>query len=223
TQTTNLLATGNFNEKTMVHSSDELGQLAHNINEMALSLDHMYRELNNQARTDQLTGILNRLSMEEILQHELASALRNDHALSIAVFDLDHFKTVNDRYGHPVGDKVLQAVTNTVLQSIRRCDYFFRYGGEEFLLLLPHTDTSVAIKVLDRCRKAIEAQNLVIDSYKIPITASFGLAGYPDEEADMEALIRKADEALYAAKNSGRNRIVDYSSVINDQLTHQAS
>lgn len=223
TKTTDLLATGNFHKKTAVHSRDELGQLAHNINEMALSLDHMYSELNSQARTDQLTGILNRLSMEEILQRELASAQRNNHALSIAVFDLDHFKTINDRYGHPVGDKVLQVVAEIVLQNIRSCDYFFRYGGEEFVILFPHTDTTVAIKVLERCHKAIEAQSLAIDSYKIPLTASFGVAGYPDEAADMETLISKADEALYLAKNTGRNRIVDYSSVISDQLKNRAS
>jgi len=222
-QTTSLLAKGNFTEKTTVHSHDELGMLAHNINEMAASLDHMYSELNDQARTDQLTGILNRLSMEEILQHELASALRNSHALSVAVFDLDHFKTVNDRYGHPVGDKVLQAVVDIVLQNIRRCDYFFRYGGEEFLLLFPHTDTEVAAKVLERCRKAIAAQSLRIDSFKIPITASFGLAGYPEDGAETEALIHKADEALYAAKHSGRNRILDYASTLQNQLNNQAS
>jgi diguanylate cyclase (GGDEF)-like protein len=223
TRTTNLLTTGNFNEKTTVHSQDELGKLAHNINDMATSLDRMYCEINKQARTDRLTGILNRMAMEEILQHELASAQRNKHALSIAVFDLDHFKTVNDRFGHPVGDKVLQAVTDIVLQSIRRCDYFFRYGGEEFLLLFPHTDTSMATKVLERCRKAIAAHSLIIDTYRIPVTASFGLAEYQDDSAEMETLITQADEALYTAKNTGRNRIVDYSSVILNQLKNQAS
>lgn len=223
TRTTSLLATGNFNEKTTIHSRDELGTLAQNINNMALSLDQMYSELNNQARTDRLTGILNRLAMEEILQHELASAQRNNHALSIALFDIDHFKTVNDRYGHPVGDKVLQAVTEIVLQSIRRCDYFFRFGGEEFLLLLPHTDSSMAIKVLERCRRAIEAHRLAIDNYKIPVTASFGLTEYPHDNSDMEQLITQADEALYNAKNSGRNRIVDYASVVSDHVVNQAS
>jgi diguanylate cyclase (GGDEF)-like protein len=223
TSTTSQLATGDFSRKTTIHSQDELGKLAHNINEMALSLDHMYCELNNQARTDQLTGVLNRLSMEEILQRELAAANRNDQPFSIAVFDLDHFKTINDRYGHPVGDKVLQAVVEIVLRNIRRCDYCFRYGGEEFLLLFPNTNAIVATKVLERCRKAIEEKSLAIDSYKIPITASFGLAGYPDDGSTAESLITNADDAVYAAKNTGRNKIIDYSSINYNQLNNQAS
>ena len=223
TNTTSQLATSDFSRKAKVHSQDELGKLAHNINEMAVSLDRMYCELNNQARTDQLTGVLNRLSMDELLQRELAAANRNHQSLSMAMFDLDHFKTVNDRYGHPVGDKVLQAVVDVVLRNIRRCDYCFRYGGEEFLLLFPNTNTSVATKVLERCRAAIEAQRLAIDSYKIPITASFGLAGYPDDGSTPETLISNADDALYAAKSTGRNRIIDYSSVVYSQLNNQAS
>ena len=222
-RTANLIATGNFKEKSSVHSQDELGALALNINDMALSLEQMYSELNNQARTDRLTGVLNRLAMEEILQHELAAANRNNHPSSIAVFDFDNFKTINDRYGHPVGDKVLQGVIEIVLGTIRRCDYCFRYGGEEFLLLLPNTDTVMANQVLERCRKAINQNPLRIDGHHIPITASFGLAGYPQDGGDVATLITNADEALYMAKNTGKNIIIDYASVIHDQLSHQAS
>jgi diguanylate cyclase (GGDEF)-like protein len=222
-RTANLIATGNFKEKSSVHSQDELGELALNINDMALSLEQMYSELNSQARTDQLTGVLNRLAMEEILQHELAAACRNSRAFSIAVFDLDNFKTVNDGYGHPVGDKVLRAVIEIVLTTIRRCDYCFRYGGEEFLLLLPNTDATTTVQVLERCRQAIKKNPLHVDGNNIPITASFGLAGYPHDGCDIATLITNADEALYTAKNSGKNKIIDYASVVHDQLTHQAS
>ena len=220
---TSRLATGDFQETTQVTSRDELGALASNINDMAVSLESMYRELNDQARTDRLTGIANRLSMEEILAKELASAQRNEHPLALAVFDLDHFKTVNDRYGHPVGDKVLQIVAQVVQRSIRQCDYFFRYGGEEFLLILPHTDAAMAAKVLERCRRAIETHKFIIDSYKIPVTASFGLAGFPEDGVAPETLVTNADEALYTAKNTGRNKIVDYTGVLGQKLRHQAS
>ena len=183
----------------------------------------MYDELNDQARTDQLTGIPNRLSMEEIMAKELASAQRNSHPLTVAVFDLDHFKTINDRYGHPVGDKVLQVMADIVQQTIRQGDYFFRYGGEEFLLLLPHTDTATAALVLERCRKTMAAQKLSIDNFKIPVTASFGQAGFPDDAIDLDTLIAKADEALYTAKNTGRNKVIDYASVLGRQAQNQAS
>ncbi len=207
------LATGNFKEKTLVHSDDELGKLAQNINEMAQSLEKMYSKLNNLARIDQLTGVQNRLSMDEILRHELASATRYGEPFTLAIFDLDHFKHVNDRHGHMVGDKVLQHVAESCMNNIRNSDYCFRYGGEEFLLLFPRTPPGIAIDIIERFRKSIEADQAHIDSITVSITASFGVASYPVDCDNIDDLIVCADQAMYMAKNAGRNTTVTCSSL----------
>lgn len=157
------------------------------------------------ARTDELTGLHNRRSFNEIFALELSAARRHGYPLSLISIDLDHFKTVNDTFGHSVGDLVLKEFAGLMLKMVREEDVSARWGGEEFIILLAHTAGDAAAAVAERMRSSF-AQNPG-SAAPLPMTASFGVAQLQDgEEAD--ALIRRADEALYRAKQEGRNRVV---------------
>ena len=158
-----------------------------------------------RAATDALTGLPNRRSAEETLKLMLANADRSVTPLAVALFDLDHFKKVNDVYGHEKGDQLLAAVSAAATSTTRASDFVARYGGEEFLVLLPNTDLAGAVLACDKLREAI-AMLRVLGAGHSP-TASFGLAVFPEDATDAETLVRGADRALYAAKSSGRNRV----------------
>ncbi|HPE68636.1 MAG TPA: diguanylate cyclase [Thermotogota bacterium] len=154
--------------------------------------------------TDPLTGCLNRRKGNQLLQEEVARSKRYNKPFSCIMFDLDHFKEVNDNYGHDVGDLVLQSVAKATKEAIREVDYFIRWGGEEFLVLLPETSGEFGQIVAERLRTAFET--LKIEG--IPtITASFGVASFQSGQSESE-IIKKVDENLYAAKKGGRNRVV---------------
>jgi diguanylate cyclase (GGDEF)-like protein len=135
--------------------------------------------------------------------------------------DLDRFKTVNDTYGHQAGDAVLKQLARILKHEAREIDHVGRYGGEEFMLLLPGTVIDPAITFADRVRKAIEAHTFTFDGGSIQRTASFGVAAWPHPKIrDCDALVRAADESLYVAKESGRNRVVRFdSNVFNEHVT----
>lgn len=156
-----------------------------------------------RAATDALTGLPNRRSAEETLRLMLANADRSVTPLAVALFDLDHFKKVNDVYGHEKGDQLLAAVGDVAASTSRASDFVARFGGEEFLVLLSNTDLSGAVIACDKLREAI-ARLHVLGAGHSP-SASFGLAVFPDDGTDAETLVRGADRALYAAKSSGRN------------------
>jgi len=161
-------------------------------------------ELELLSKTDALTGVANRRHVIELLEHELRQARRYDRELSLAMVDLDHFKRVNDDHGHQTGDKVLIAAVDAIRRSVRDSDVIGRYGGEEFLLLLPNTDEHGASEVAERCRRLISQARVGT----IGITASLGVASYPNAAIDsVDDLIHSADEALYRAKESGRDRV----------------
>jgi diguanylate cyclase (GGDEF)-like protein len=158
---------------------------------------------------DGLTQIPNKRYFLEVLTRELGRAARYRRPLALAMIDIDHFKAVNDRYGHLGGDGVLRALAARVKPIIRKEDVFARYGGEEFALLLPETDKDGAAVLGERVRAAVEAHPFVVDGETIAITISVGLAtapGHPSLPA--EDLIREADFRLYKAKGEGRNRVV---------------
>jgi two-component system cell cycle response regulator len=159
----------------------------------------------NLAQIDSLTGIYNRHHFNE----KAAEALKNYNELSLIMIDLDYFKTINDTYGHLVGDEVLKQTAQRIKQSLRSKDLFARFGGEEFILLLPETDSNNAYSISERIRKAIESQPYQTDSIKETIsnTASFGIASFKNKDS-LETLINRADQALYRAKAQGRNLIV---------------
>jgi diguanylate cyclase (GGDEF)-like protein len=144
----------------------------------------------------------------ELAQREYERARRYQRTLSALMIDLDHFKRVNDTYGHPIGDQVLAALADCCLKDLRPSDLFGRYGGEEFLVLLPETDHTQALEVAERLRKKVE--KILLDTPRGPvnITVSVGVATLAKEtDLDLDRLIIQADDALYAAKAAGRNQV----------------
>ena len=163
-------------------------------------------ELSRMSRTDSLTGLYNRWHLDDVLARENSTAHRHGERLSIVLFDIDHFKHVNDTYGHPAGDLVLIDFARRLTEELRAGDIAGRWGGEEFLLVLPRTDATGARRVADRVRLATAAMPVVTATTSISITVSGGCAtGSTDSPAE---LLDLADNRLYQAKTAGRNRIV---------------
>jgi two-component system, cell cycle response regulator len=164
--------------------------------------------LREQATRDPLTCVWNRYAIFDTLNRELNRSARESSALSLIMADLDHFKQVNDHHGHLAGDAVLREAARRMQSCLRPYDYVGRYGGEEFLVVLPGTSKSQAVESAERLRRALAALPFAVWNLAIHITASFGVSGVePGEDATPEALIRVGDEALYRAKESGRNRV----------------
>jgi diguanylate cyclase (GGDEF)-like protein len=175
-------------------------------------------ELQRSAAThDALTGALSRRPLREAFEQGLALALREGQAYAVLMLDLDRFKRVNDEHGHQAGDAVLQQFAQRIAQRLRRHDRLGRYGGEEFLVLLPGTDRPGACAVAEELRRVIEERPFTFGSARIPVTVSVGVcargrtdagsAGAPAPQAQVERMIADADRALYAAKRNGRNRV----------------
>jgi diguanylate cyclase (GGDEF)-like protein len=158
-----------------------------------------------RAATDSLTGLPNNRAVHETLKLMAAQAGRTASTLAVVLFDLDHFKDVNDQHGHGKGDEVLAAVGDTVAATVRDSDFVGRYGGEEFLALLPATNRSAAFEGAERLRKAIA--KIAVGGINRKVTASFGVAIMPDDAGDPEHVLRLADRALYTAKRNGRDRV----------------
>ena len=164
-------------------------------------------ELERLARFDSLTGLYNRRTVLGLLGDQMKHARRYDETLAVLMVDIDHFKKVNDRHGHLVGDRVLEAVASVLSQSVREVDAVGRYGGEEFLATLPKADTSAARIVGERMRRAVEAAGMTAhDGTVFHVTVSVGISGYRAGEDHLE-FIGRADDALYSAKRNGRNRV----------------
>jgi two-component system, cell cycle response regulator len=164
--------------------------------------------LREQATRDSLTRLWNRSSILEALSRELARAWREASPLGVVMVDLDHFKHINDDHGHLAGDAMLREAARRMQNGVRQYDSIGRYGGEEFLILLPNCGEAESYAQAERLRKQLSQADVRIDETSLRITASFGVtAAVPGEPWTAEGLIRKADEALYAAKKSGRNRV----------------
>jgi diguanylate cyclase (GGDEF)-like protein len=162
------------------------------------------RKLQINATTDPLTGLYNRRFFEDYFEKELNRSIRYTHKLALVVFDLHRFKDVNDRFGHPQGDALLQMAAATLRKSLRTSDYAFRIGGDEFALLLPQSDTEQA-STLSRRLRAAYAHSIEPLNLRIPLALDYGLAVYPDDGESQEVLIRVADERLYQLKNGTRS------------------
>jgi diguanylate cyclase (GGDEF)-like protein len=163
------------------------------------------RNLQINAATDPLTGLYNRRFFDDYFEKELNRSIRYSHKLALVVFDLHRFKEVNDRYGHPQGDVLLQMAATTLRKSLRTSDYAFRIGGDEFALLLPQTGTEQAVALSRRVRAAF-ASSIEPLQLGVPLALDHGLAVYPDDGELEEVLMRVADERLYQLKNEARSR-----------------
>lgn len=159
-------------------------------------------ELEERTMTDPLTGIKNRRFYESRIQYEIARSCRYEEPLSIIMFDIDHFKQVNDIHGHDVGDKVLIEYTALISSMLRATDVLCRIGGEEFIIITPHTSAIDAYKLAEKIRKSVERAKRILQ-----ITMSFGVTQHKDDE-DKDSMFKRADRALYEAKESGRNKVV---------------
>jgi diguanylate cyclase (GGDEF)-like protein len=165
-------------------------------------------ELRSRAETDPLTGAANRRRFHQALEIECLRYARNRLPLSVLMIDLDHFKAVNDRYGHPVGDAVLRTVAQLLLLSLRKTDLLSRYGGEEFAVLLPETPMAGAMVIAERIRATIHQKPITADGVRVQVSISVGVASQGQEnQASPEVLLKTADLALYRAKALGRNRV----------------
>lgn len=191
-------------------STDELRFLEAVANQTALALEKakLIAFLENLSITDELTGIANRRHFEWRLAEEVERARRYQYPLSALMLDLDHFKRVNDTYGHQIGDIVLQQIAQRLKRVLRRTDFLARYGGEEFVVLAPQTPADRALILAERLRQVIaESPISVSPDLQLRITISIGVAVFPEHAQNGNELVRAADEALYKAKQTGRNRV----------------
>jgi diguanylate cyclase (GGDEF)-like protein len=162
------------------------------------------------AITDELTGLFSVRHFQNRIAEVLARCEQYEQKFGLLMLDLDHFKAINDRLGHPAGDEVLRQVARSLLRAVRVGDSAYRYGGEEFVILLPEADPVIARAVGERVRQGIEALNISVgEDRTVGLTASIGIATYPDNGASIQELVAAADAALYAAKRGGRNRVSD--------------
>jgi diguanylate cyclase (GGDEF)-like protein/PAS domain S-box-containing protein len=170
------------------------------------------RQLNAQlerlAMMDELTGLMNRRAFFIHGEKEISRAQRHQTPLSLLMLDVDMFKSVNDRYGHAAGDRVLQHVSHKIVENLRKIDMVARMGGEEFSVLLPNTGAEDAAKLAERVRQAVEGESCQLQDQIIDVTVSIGVASYDKGILSLEALLRYADDSMYQAKNQGRNRVV---------------
>ena len=170
-------------------------------------LESANTKLQELALRDGLTGLLNRRYWESCLEREFARHQRYDNPVSLVIFDIDHFKRVNDTYGHQTGDEVIRSVAEITSRLARETDFAGRYGGEEFVVLLPGTHLEGAAQFAKRLRQAVEQQVLDYQGSPLSYTISLGVATISDDMANYQILLERADKALYASKEQGRNRV----------------
>ena len=167
----------------------------------------LFAETQQLARTDALTGIDNRRYLLEVGARELSRARRFGHPLSVLMLDIDHFKSVNDIYGHAAGDQILKIVARALVTLVRDIDIVARYGGEEFVILLLETDLAGAYISAERLRQGVGQTVAITDQGPLQVTLSIGIACTRAESEELTSLLVRADSALYAAKQAGRNRV----------------
>jgi diguanylate cyclase (GGDEF)-like protein len=180
--------------------------------ERTMELTQERNKLSRIAKTDELTGLHNRRHGAEQLQNEIERRRRYGGSMVVALLDIDHFKRINDEYGHLVGDTVLKQLSGLLKHSLRKVDYSVRWGGEEFLLFFPHIDSSDGEVVMEKIRKAVASRSFGEEGQSISVTISYGIYTFTGGNNGVEEILHYCDVALYEAKSSGRNRGVVFSS-----------
>jgi diguanylate cyclase (GGDEF)-like protein len=183
----------------------QLEKMARISDRYQLMLRDLNQALKEASATDELTGIGNRRMLTERLKSEVARAERTERPFTVAIADIDHFKTINDAHGHEAGDKVLIEIANVIKSAIREYDCCGRWGGEEFLIIMPEIAVTEGAVIIERLRHAIGAVDVHLDERSVELTASFGVTQYHPGDS-ISNIIHRADSALYAAKRAGRNR-----------------
>jgi diguanylate cyclase (GGDEF)-like protein len=186
------------------------GQIQINLLEFAkiISLAIKTPALYSRTITDSLTGLFSKRHFFAQIQTYFELSRRHKTPFSLVMIDIDHFKSINDNYGHPVGDLVLRETANLIEKSVRKTSSAYRYGGEEIAIILPNTDLKGAIQVAERVRKKVESYRIIIQgNSKIEVTISLGVGEYNDQMEDVSKLISRADKSLYQAKQTGRNKV----------------
>jgi diguanylate cyclase (GGDEF)-like protein len=191
-------------------TKDDLALILRIVDHAAIAIERaaLYQKMAELSVTDDLTKLFNTRYLNRTLEIELTRALRHHTSLSLIFMDIDHFKNINDNYGHLVGSKLLVEMGQLLLKSLRTVDIVARYGGDEFVMVLPQTSPKNAIQIAERMRRSIE-HNVFLkkDGYSFKITASFGVASYPESARSKEDLLKLADEAMYRVKNQTRNGV----------------
>jgi diguanylate cyclase (GGDEF)-like protein len=199
--------------KARLTSMLRIKRLQEELEERERQLLEANERLKHMSQTDGLTGLDNRRHLEERLMEMFEHSKRLTEPFSCVMCDLDRFKSVNDTYGHQAGDAVLKQFARILREEVREIDRVGRYGGEEFMLLLPGTVLDAGVTFAERVRKQVEANTFTFEGTSIRRTASFGVSAWPHPRiANCEALMRAADDALYVAKETGRNRVVRFDS-----------
>ena len=208
--------------KARLRSMLRIKRLQEALEEREKELLEVNERLRFMSQTDALTGLDNRRHLNERIDEMFQHAQRLNEPFSLVMCDLDKFKSVNDTYGHQAGDEVLKQLAKMLKDEAREIDRVGRYGGEEFMLLLPGTVLDAAVTFAERVRKRIETHTFTFDGGTLQRTASFGVSGWPHPSIDAsDALVRTADDALYVAKETGRNRVIRYDG--DEFKAHQSS
>jgi diguanylate cyclase len=184
---------------------DALSSRLHDIKHEAFLLQQKMQEQRDLAMKDPLTGVFNRLAYEERLDSELQRWRRYQEPLSLVVIDVDHFKRINDTFGHLAGDKALKALSTRLVKNLREVDFVARYGGEEFVVIMPNTGADQAYRVAEKLRSIVAAAGFHYHQQPVNITVSCGVATVREGD-DSSSLFQRADDAQYGAKQAGRNR-----------------
>lgn len=202
------VASGDLGIKLPIYLNDELGLTTRVFNKMVAELHQSHNQLEEMATTDTLTGLANRKKIMSLLVEHFKHFQRYQTVFSIMMLDIDYFKNVNDTYGHLAGDAVLAKTAQTINSTLREIDFLGRYGGEEFLVILPETDGNKAEKSAERIRRAVKESMTPYDDKALKVTVSIGVAEIKSEDNNENELLNRADDALYSAKGKGRDQVI---------------
>ncbi len=201
-QTIKITRIGDTHQRKLLHASEE-------IEKQRQELSIAYEKLDLIARTDPLTDLSNRRDFLERFEHEVHRFERNGDGFTLALGDIDHFKGFNDQYGHDCGDFVLVQLSAIMRSMVRKIDSVGRWGGEEFIILLPHSSLEGGFKVADNIRKKIAESTFTFDNRQLSVAMTFGITAF-EKDMDVDECVKRADEALYFGKKNGRNRVVTW-------------